>query len=143
MKTLISSFSVEDRVSAGAEFLRRFANQEVLIVAPTRMAADELVRAICLRTGSVFGVHRYTPVQLAIEAATKRLVNENKTILAGVAVDALAARAVYECRKRGDLNWFEPVARTSGFFRALASTLSELRHNAIEPGQLVDRKSTR
>jgi RecB family exonuclease len=136
MKAVITSFSVEERANAAAEFLGRFANQEVLIVAPTRMAADELVRAICLRTGSVFGVHRYTPVQLAIEAATKRLVNENKTILAGVAVDALAARAVYECRKRGNLEWFDSVARTSGFFRALASTISELRLSAVPTDQL-------
>src|ERR1051325_5740173 len=100
------------------------------------MAADELVRGICIQAGSVFGVHRFTLVQLAIQAATSRLVDQNKTILAGVAVDALAARAVYECRKRGELEWFESVARTSGFFRALASTLSELRLNAIEPDQL-------
>jgi ATP-dependent helicase/DNAse subunit B len=137
MKAVITSFSAEERANAAAEFVRRL-KQEVLIVAPTRMAADELVRGICLQTGSVFGVHRFTPVQLAIQAATKRLADANKTILAGVAVDALAARAVYECRKRGSLEWFESVARTSGFFRALASTISELRLNAIQSSQLEE-----
>src|SRR5438132_1014250 len=100
------------------------------------MAADELVRSICSRTGAVSGVHRFTPAQLAIEAATKRLAAKRKTILAGVAVSALAARAVHACRERGELRWFESVARTPGFFRALASTLVELRLNRIESERL-------
>src|SRR5206468_707462 len=82
-------------------------------------AADELVRKICIRTGSVFGVHRFTVPQLAIEAAQRRLIEAEQTILAGVAVDALAARAVHACLAQSKLQWFEPVANTPGFFRAL------------------------
>jgi len=141
MKTLITSFSVDQRLNKASEFLQSFADREVLVVAATRMAADELVRGICLRTGAVFGVHRFTPAQLAIEAATRRLSAERKTILAGVAVDALAARAVHACRQRGELRWFDSVARTPGFFRALASTLLELRLNRIEP-ELLRRSGT-
>jgi ATP-dependent helicase/DNAse subunit B len=137
MNAVISSFSVDERVNAATEFLSRFTNQEVLILSSTRMAADELVRGMCVRSGAVFGVHRFTLVQLAIQAAGKGLMDANKTILAGVAVDALAARAVYECRKGGNLEWFESVARTAGFFKALASTISELRLNAIQPDQLA------
>ncbi len=139
MKNLITSFSVDQRLNAATNFLERFAGEEVLVVASTRMAADELVRSMCLRTGAVFGAHRFTPAQLAIEAATKRLSADGKTILAGVAVDALAARAVHACRERRELRWFESVARTPGFFRALASTLIELRLNRIETEPL--RKS--
>ncbi len=142
MRDLITSFDINGRANAAAEFLGRFAHQEVLIVASTRAAADELVRGMCMRSGSVFGVHRFTLVQLAIQAATKRLVEAGKTILAGVAVDALAARAVYECRKRSRLQWFESVARTPGFFKALASTISELRLNAIQPQQLIQAGSS-
>jgi ATP-dependent helicase/DNAse subunit B len=83
-------------------------------------------------------VRRYTLLQLAVEAATERLVDAGKTVLAGVAVDALAARAVYECRRQEKLDWFDAVARTPGFFRALASTLSELRLNSITPEQLAN-----
>src|SRR5262249_3487962 len=54
-----------------------------------------------------------------------------KSVLVGVAVDALAARAVQECRTQSSLLWFEPVATTPGFFRALAATLTELRLNNI------------
>src|SRR5215831_2917336 len=137
MKTLHTSFDASGRLKAAAGFLQAFENQEVLVVAGTRAPADELVRGMCMRKGAVFGVHRFTPVQLAIQIAAMPLVEANKTILAGVAVDALAARAVYECRRRGNLEWFESVARTPGFFRALASTISELRLNSIQPGQLT------
>jgi ATP-dependent helicase/nuclease subunit B len=136
MKSLVIAFDAQSRRRISAEFLQRLANQEALLVAATRGAADELVREVCAQTGTLFGVHRFTLVQLAIEAATKRLVGEGKSILAGVAVDALAARAVYECRKRDALDWFDSVAKTPGFFRALASTLSELRINSIKPNQL-------
>jgi RecB family exonuclease len=131
----ITSLSAAERLAEAGTFLREFRNQEVLILAPSRAAADELVRELCVQNGAVFGVHRFSPIQLAIEAATPRLVEAGKTILAGVAVDALAARAVYECRKK--LEWCESVARTPGFFRALAATISELRLNGIEPEQLA------
>jgi RecB family exonuclease len=138
MKKLVTAFETGNRLSAAIEFLERFRDREVLIVAGTRAAADELVRQICNRAGAVFGVRRYTLLQLAVEAATERLVEAGKTVLAGVAVDALAARAVYECRSQEKLEWFDAVARTPGFFRALAQTMSELRLNSITPGQLQD-----
>ena len=51
----------------------------------------------------------------------------------GVAMDALAAHSVHACRTAGGLTWFDPVASTLGFFRALASTIGELRLNNIRP----------
>jgi RecB family exonuclease len=133
----VTSLSSAERLAEADTFLRQFADGEILILAPSRAAADELVRQRCSQEGAVFGVHRFTPIQLAIEAAAPRLVETGKTILAGVAVDALAARAVYECRKDAKLEWFENVARTPGFFTALAATISELRLNGIEPRQLT------
>ena len=130
--------SSAERLAKADVFLQQFADGEVLILAPSRAAADELARQRCSQEGSVFGVHRFTPIQLAIEAAAPRLVEAGKTILAGVAVDALAARAVYECRKNAKLEWFESVARTPGFFTALAATISELRLNGIESRQLTN-----
>ena len=55
-----------------------------------------------------------------------------------MAVDALAARAVHRCRKDGQLHWFGLVANTAGFFRALASTLTELRLNTVDPERLAN-----
>ncbi len=123
-------------MQAAAEFLRSFAGREVLLLSSTRTAADELLRNICAQSGSVFGVHRFTVPQLAIEVATPRLVQRTQTVLGGVAVDALAARAVYTCKKQNELSWFEPVSHTPGFFRALASTITELRLNGVDLEQL-------
>jgi ATP-dependent helicase/nuclease subunit B len=133
----ITSLSSAERLAKAESFLRQFADGEILILAPSRTAADEFVRQRCSQEGAVFGVHRFTPIQLAIEAAGPRLVEAGKAILGGVALDALAARAVYECRKNAKLEWFEEVARTPGFFTALAATISELRLNGIESRQLT------
>ena len=122
MRRVVISLSAVDRLRAAAEFLESFRGREVLLVSSTRAAGDDLLRNICIRTGSAFGVHRFTVPQLAIEAAQKKLTEAKKTLLAGVAVDALAARAVHTCRKAGQLHWFGPMANTVGFFRALAST---------------------
>src|SRR5262249_44373143 len=88
--------------------------------------------------GASFGVHRFTLASLAVEIASPRLATDGYSILSGVAVEALAARATERCRTRGVLRWFDPVARTPGFFRALASTVSELRANSVELQQLAD-----
>jgi ATP-dependent helicase/nuclease subunit B len=97
------------------------------------MAADEFVRQACTSSNGVFGVHRFTLPQFAFTLAAERLAQTGTSILSGVAMDALAARAVEECRAAGQLTWFDPVATTPGFFRALASTISELRLNNIDP----------
>jgi ATP-dependent helicase/DNAse subunit B len=132
MRQLLVSLSATDRLQAAAGFLSSFSGQESLCVSPSRIAADELLRTICVGRGSVFGIHRLTLPQLAIEAATTRLAKAGKTVLAGVALDALAARAVYTCKKRSELKWFEPVAYTPGFFRALVSTITEIRLNNLD-----------
>src|SRR6266571_2057838 len=138
MRRVVISLSAADRLRSASEFLESYRGREVLLVSSTRTAGDELLRNICIRTGSVFGVHRFTVPQLAMEAAQKRLIDAGKTVLAGVAVDALAARAVHSCRKDDELHWFGPVANTAGFFQALASTIAELRLNAVDPERLAN-----
>jgi RecB family exonuclease len=138
MRDLATSGSALDRLRAAADFLMSFSNQERLLVSATRIAGDELLRDICSQTGFVFGVHRFTVPQLAIQIATTRLSDSGKTVLAGIAVDALAARAVHSCRQEHELGWFEPVANTPGFFRALASTITELRLNTVDDKRLKE-----
>ena len=136
MRKLLTSVSALDRLKAAADFLTSCSDEERLLVSATRTAGDELLRDICSQTGFVFGVHRFTVPQLAIQIATSRLIDAGKTVLAGVAVDALAARAVHSCRQEHELAWFEPVANTPGFFRALASTITELRLNNVDQRHL-------
>src|SRR5258706_11591465 len=117
------------RLHTALEFFSSYPGQEILFLAPTRLAADDLVRAITLKNGSSFGVHRFTLASLAVEMSSERLAVDGLSLLGGVAVDALAARATERCRSQAGLAWFGPVARTPGFFRALASTITELRMN--------------
>jgi ATP-dependent helicase/nuclease subunit B len=129
---IVTAIAARDRLNASEEFLEMVTGQEVLIVSATRMAADELARRFCLKTGGSLGIHRFSLGALAIEIASPRLALSGKSVLEGIAVDALAARAVQECRGRSDLQWFEPVATAPGFSHALASTLTELRLNNID-----------
>src|SRR5262245_20738958 len=132
MRRLVTSLSAYTRIQVIAEFLSSFPGREVLIIAPTRTAADEVVRSVSLKSHGAFGEHRDTLAALAVEIASPRLVADGLSILSGVAVDALAARAVQHCRKTAELDWFEPVATTPGFFRALATTITELRLNDVD-----------
>lgn len=136
MYRLVTSLAADDRIRACTEFLHTLAGRESLVVSATRMAADELARAHCLKSGGSVGVHRFSLASLAVEIASERLASSGKSVLAGVAVDALAARAVQDCRLESALQWFEPVATTPGFFRALASTLAELRSNDADVERL-------
>src|SRR5262245_33291313 len=129
---LLTALAARDRLNASEEFLETVSGQEVLIVSASRMAADELARRFCLKTGGSLGLHRFSLGALAIEVASPRLSLSGKSVLDGIAVDALAARAVQECRSQSHLKWFVPVATAPGFFRALASTLTELRLNNID-----------
>ncbi len=137
MRRLLTSLSAEARIHAAIDFLAPYPGQEVLLVAPTRMAADEIVREFAAQTGRSFGVHRFTLASLAVEIAGARLVSDGFSILSGVAVDALAARATEGSRAQSTLRWFEPVATTAGFFRALASTITELRMNDVDSTALA------
>lgn len=110
---------------------------EVVVLAPTRGAADDFVRASASRRGVAFGVHRMTLVQLAAALATERLAQKGLAPLSRLGAEALAARAVHICRQAEALGYFSPVVDTPGFPRALASTLGELRLERIDAKRLA------
>src|SRR5262252_8005216 len=105
-RQVVTALAARDRLQACEEFLETVAWPEVLIVSGTRMAADELARRYCLKTGGSTGIHRFSLGTLAIEIASPILAASGKSVLEGVAVDALAARAVQECRTNAALRWF-------------------------------------
>src|SRR5262245_27652437 len=104
-RRVVTALAGRDQLKAGEEFLQANAGQEVLIVSATRTAADELARSFCVKTGGDLGIHRFSTGPLAVEIASQQLALTGKSILAGVAVDALAARAVQECRANSALQW--------------------------------------
>ena len=100
---------------------------EILILGSTRAAADELARALSLRSKGRMGLHRWTPAQLAAALATPELANDGLAPLSRLGLEALAARSSYRSRETATPGYFAPVATTPGFSRALASTLLDLR----------------
>ena len=100
---------------------------EILILGSTRAAADELARALSLKSEGRLGLHRWTPAQLAAALATPELANQGLAPLSRLGLEALAARASYRSREAAKPGYFAPVSTTPGFSRALASTLLDLR----------------
>ena len=138
IRQLFISSANHQRLERAAEYLRsRPADSEVLVLATTRGAADDLVRSSADHTGSAFGVHRLTLVQLAASLAAEPLARLNLAPLSRLGMEALAARSVYVCRQEAELGYFHPVADTPGFPRALASTLGELRLVRVDPSRLA------
>lgn len=133
MRRLITSLAADVRLNAASEFLSTRAGREVLLIAASRAAADELVR----RQRTSFGVHRFTLPSFAFSIASERMAEAGRSVLAGVAIEALAARTVHECHAARELDWFEPVWNTPGFVRAAAHTIGELRMNRVDAGSLL------
>ena len=85
-RRVTTALAARDRLKVCEEFLQTLAGDELVIVAPTRMAADELARSFCLSSAGSFGMHRFSLGALAVEIASPRLAASGKSVLAGVAV---------------------------------------------------------
>ena len=137
MKRLVCSYTSQ-RLLVAQDWIEEISHSsELLVLAPTKAAADDLVRNLTLKSGGVPGAHRMTPSQLAATLATPRLGAEQLTALTPLGAEALAARTVHRCLSEKALRYFAPVASMPGFARALASTLSELRLEGISSGELA------
>ncbi len=146
-RRIIVATSAETRLLAARQWLEKTRaesgtnsnaeNNELLVLAPSRGAADELLRRACPAGGGLFGVHRATPLQLAAELATAALARAGLLPVAGLAVEALTARAISLCHEQRELSYFEPVAEAPGMARALAATIRELRADGTDAGKLA------
>jgi len=104
---------------------------EVLVVGPSREAADDFIRAAATRVGARFGIERATLRGLASRLAAPALAEARRTPAALLALTAVAARAVHEAH--AGLAHFAPVAGRPGFPPALARTFDELRLHGVAP----------
>ncbi len=129
-------------VSSGTERIR-FARDwlpagpgEVLILSPTRSAADDLARDAARGREGLLGAHRFSTSQLANSLAARALATEGLVPLSPLGLDALVARCVHLLA--GRLRYFGPIAALPGFPRAAAATLTELRMNEVSAARLRD-----
>lgn len=114
-------------LDAAADFAR--GHQELLVLTPARGSADDLVR---LRLGNAAGVRRFTLPQYVAQVSATLLAERGLAPLNALGAEALATRAVYRVRQAAPLEYFEPVAASPGFARALSRTLRELRLEAVD-----------
>ncbi len=108
---------------------------EVVVLAPTRAAADEFVREH--GGAGLIGVHRFTLAQFAAALAAPLAGERQLAMISQLSSEALAARVAHELNRSGSLKYFAPVAATPGFARVLATTILEMRMELVTPEDLA------
>ena len=135
---IVESGSAAARLAAAEAFLDALpADGEVVLVGASRDAADELARRVTRRRRAAVGLHRLTLTQLAARLAAPALSAGGLAHGTPLAAHAVAARAAFDALAAGALPYYAPVARTPGFTRTLAATLTELRAAALAPDALA------
>ena len=110
-----------------------FGGSGALILAPSRGAADDLLRA---SGAGWLGIQRLTLSRLAAELATPALARHDVAPVRGLALEALAARTLADTHQAQALEYFAPVVDAPGLPGTLARTLTELRSAYARPEQL-------
>ncbi len=131
-RALVHSRSNAALLQRAAAFLSaESAHREVLVIAPTRAAANEL--AIHAFPSGCQGLHALTITQLAANLAAQPMGRLGLAPISRLGIEAVAARIVHAAVTANQLTYFAPVAQTPGFARALAKTISELRLQQVTP----------
>src|SRR5687768_13496354 len=135
---IVESASAAVRLDAAAAFLRLFrTDQPLTIVAATRGAADDLARRVAIERGATLGVSRFSLTQLAARVAATRLAGAGIAPSTALGTEAVASRVAFDAAEDGTLDYFGVVARTPGFPRALARTLTDVRLAGIKAATLA------
>ncbi len=141
MIRLIESSSTARRLVDARAFAAEHARRgDVLIVGASRGAADDLARHIAVAAGAAIGLHRFSFTQLAARLAAPVLANQELAPSSSLATEAVAARAAFDAARDRALAYFDPVAATPGFPRALARTLQEIRLAEVDRDRLAALK---
>jgi len=131
---ILAACSYRELHERGAEWLDNH-KRDCLILAASRHAAFDFLRA--KGQPGHLGIHALTLTQAAAQLAATQLAGRGLRPTSQLSLEALAARVVYQLRELGKIEYFEPVADTPGFVRALSATLSELRMEQVEPADLA------
>jgi CRISPR/Cas system-associated exonuclease Cas4 (RecB family) len=133
-----SSPSAAQRLSLARDLLRACApGARVLIIGASRGAADDLARDVAASVPATFGIQRFSLTQFAAKTAILALAADRVTPSTRLGAEAVATRALFDAGRDQSLRYFEPVAATPGFPRALARTLQELRLAGIDQAGLT------
>ncbi len=111
---------------------------EGIVVASSLHAANALLRDALHGRDAAFGWHRVTLGQLAAQLGLPQLALAGRTPASPLAMEALAARVVFELGQASQLGRFQPVAHRPGLPRALVRTLRELSLAEVSLDALPD-----
>src|SRR5260370_6089908 len=135
-RSLVHSRANSKLIERANVFLSKSAqSSEVLVIASTRAASNELVIST-FREGSL-GIHAMTLIQLAANVASQPMGRASLAPISRLGIEAIAARIVHAAHRVKKLHYFGPVAETPGFPRAVAHTITELRLQGIRAGDLA------
>ena len=121
---IVRSHAYSRLTGEAAQFLPATAGSEVIILAASRGAADDLARQSC--DAAAFGVHRSTLTGLAASLATIAITSAKLAPMSHLSREAVAAHVIHRL-KREAIPYFCPVSDTPGLARAIARTTQELR----------------
>ena len=136
---IVESSATELRLAEARAFVAEHiaGRSDVHVVGASRGAADDFTRSIAAAAPATIGLHRFSLTQLAARLASPTLAANGFSPATWLGSEAVAARAAFAAQQDGALSYFEPVAKTPGFPRALARTLQELRLAEVRPKALA------
>ena len=119
--TVVTSSASYRRIACARNWLEaRAPAEEVLIIAATFGAANEVARSVAQSKGASFGYHRMTLGQLAATLARPALVAQTTVPLGALGIQAVANRAIHKLSEVGGLGRYAKLTSGPGFARAIA-----------------------
>ncbi|MEM6794542.1 MAG: hypothetical protein AAF725_11215, partial [Acidobacteriota bacterium] len=131
---LLISGAARLRLEAAERWIARRRDRAPLVLAPTRGAAQDFLRAAARGGRGLLTLERTTPLALAGELAVEELAASGSVAVTGLGLEAVAARAV--ARTSDQLGYLAPVSASPGLPRALVETLQELRPHGVRAERL-------
>ena len=132
--TIITSSASHSRIRRARAWLEtRPPAEEILILAATDDAANELARDVARNKGAAFGWHRLSLAQFAAVLAGPRLAERGLVTVGDLGVRALCARVVHRLAANGGLGRYAIIANAPGFAPALARVMMDLRLANLDP----------
>jgi len=128
LASLVRSPSAAARLARARAWLAaRAPAEEVLVVAASPVAANDLLRSVAAEAGAYFGWHRATLGRLAADLARPALAERGLVPIGALGVETLLARVVHELGAAAALGRTTEVASSPGFARAAAASVEEVR----------------